>query len=258
MSELLPDDLPDNVRVTSVNEVMAVMSSGPLLTVCFDLDGCLVDTRAAFTESLNEALHEHGLPTLPKSSLHRYIGPPLRGTLVELVDELLGDPDDVDAILAAYRRHYRHASLRLTTRVPGIRSALNALDLWVRAGVVTSKPLPFAVPIIDAVGLRRQVAFVEGPSLEATEETKTETLARALDRWGRSDVAVVIGDRAEDIAAGHANEAVTVGVTWGIGDEEELRDAGAASIVTDPAELPDLLRAIRAEAGGVGPGAPQR
>lgn len=245
MSELLPDDLPDNVRVTSVNEVMAVMSSGPLLTVCFDLDGCLVDSRAAITEALNEALYDVDLPTLPAETVAGLIGPPFRSTLVELVDDLLGDPDDVDRIYATFRRHYTHSSIRLTTRVPGIREALLALDAWAYVGVVTTKPLHFAVPVIDAVGLRKQVAFVEGPALAATEEEKTETLARALDRWGLGDAVVMIGDRAGDIVAGQANGAVTIGVTWGSGSEDELRTAGADHIATEPAELPDLLRLIR-------------
>lgn len=245
MSDLLPDDLPPNVRVTSVNEVAHAIADGPVVTVCFDLDGCLVDSRAAITEALNEALHDVDLPTLPTEAVAGLIGPPFRSTLVQLVDDLLGDPDDVDRIYATFRRHYTHSSIRLTTRVPGIREALVALDAWAYVGVVTTKPLHFAVPVIDAVGLRKQVAFVEGPALSATEEEKTETLARALDRWGLGGAVVMIGDRAGDIVAGRANGAVTVGVTWGSGSEDELVAAGADHLASDPGELPDLLRRIR-------------
>lgn len=245
MSELLPDDLPDGVRVTSVGEVVASLAEGPVLTVCLDLDGCLVDSRAAIISALNDALADHGLPTLPAAELEPLIGPPLRGSLEVLVDELLGDPDDVDAILATFRRHYAHASLRLTTREPGVREALHALDPWARAGVVTSKPLHFAVPIVDVVGLRRHVLFVEGPSLEATAETKAETLARTLERWGSGDAAVMIGDRAHDVEAGRANGAVTVAVTWGIGTREELAAAAPDHVIDAPDQLPALLRRIR-------------
>lgn len=246
MSELLPDDLPDNVRVTSVGDVYARAVEGPQLTVCFDLDGCLVDSRAAITSCINDALADHGLPTLPPEELDPYIGPPLRASLVGLVDQLLGDPDDVDGLLASYRRHYKHASLRLTTRVPGIREALDALDVWARVGVVTSKPLDFAVPIVDVVGLRTRVSFVEGPTVDARDEPKSDTLARALDRWGRGDAVVMVGDRSHDVVAGRDNGAVTIGVTWGIGDEAELAAAGADHLLHDPAELPPLLRSLRA------------
>lgn len=247
MSELLPDDLPPNVRVTSVNEVASQLARGPLVTVCFDLDGVLVDSREAITTAVNDALHDHGLPTLPPADLYHHIGPPIRATLAQLVDELLGDPDEVDRILRTFRRHYTHTSLRLTTRVPGIREALDALDAWAYVGVVTTKPLHFAVPVIDAVGLRKRLAFVEGPTLEATTEEKAETLGRALERWGRGDAVVVVGDRGSDVAAGHAHGAVTVGVTWGIGDVAELRDAGVHHLVDAPSELPALLRRLRSE-----------
>lgn len=245
MSDLLPDDLPDDVRVTSVGEVLAQMSTGPVLTVCFDLDGCLVDSRAAIGHALNEALAEHDLPMLPQEQLDPLIGPPLRESLVRLIDDLLGDPDSVDALLATFRRHYAHDSLRLTTRVPGVREALRALDAWARCGVVTTKPLHFAVPVVDVVGLRRYLAFVEGPTLEATEEPKTDTLARTLDRWGRGDAAVMIGDRAQDVIAGQRNDAVTVAVTWGIGSRDELDAAGPDHLLDDPAQLPEVLRTIR-------------
>lgn len=249
MSELLPDDLPDSVRVTSVNEVMAAMSSGPLLTVCMGL-GVVADTSAAVIGSLGEALRDHGLPALPGDELRRCVGPPIRACLAGLVDDLLGDPDDVDRILAAYRRHYRHTSLRLATRVPGIREALNALDVWARAGVVSSEPVEYAVPVVDAVGLRKQIAFVEGPQRDDAGEAAGGTLDRALERWGRGDAVVVVADHRADLVAGRDAGAVTVAVTWGAGTDEELREADADHRVTTPGELPDLLRTIRA---GLGP-----
>lgn len=250
MSDLLPDDLPPNVTVTSLNEVAATLATGPTLTVCFDLDGCVVDSRSAITTCINDALADHDLPQLPGESLERYIGPPLTESLTEIVADLLGDPDDVPSLLAAFRRHYKHTSLRLTTRVEGIREAIDALDVWALTGVVTSKPFEAAVPIVDAVGMRKRFAFVEGPAMDELVEPKAVTLARALDRWGRGDAVVMIGDRHHDIDAGHENGAVTVGVTWGIGDRAELETARADHVIDDPAALPDLIRAVRAGLAG--------
>jgi phosphoglycolate phosphatase len=33
----------------------------------------------------------------------------------------------------------------------------------------------------------------------------------------------------------------TIGVLWGVGSEQELREAGAAALVKAPAEIPPLL-----------------
>jgi phosphoglycolate phosphatase len=44
-----------------------------------------------------------------------------------------------------------------------------------------------------------------------------------------------------DVEAARANGLPCVGVLWGIGDEAELRTAGASPIVAAPAELPAAL-----------------
>ena len=45
--------------------------------VIFDLDGVLVDSRAAIAGCTNHALVALGRPARPEHELHRYIGPPL-------------------------------------------------------------------------------------------------------------------------------------------------------------------------------------
>lgn len=45
--------------------------------VLFDLDGVLVDSRAAITGCINHALVEHEFAARPPESLHRFIGPSL-------------------------------------------------------------------------------------------------------------------------------------------------------------------------------------
>ena len=48
----------------------------------------------------------------------------------------------------------------------------------------------------------------------------------------------MVGDRSFDIIAAHAHGLPAIGVTWGIGTREELRDAGADAIIDRPDELP--------------------
>lgn len=220
------------------------------LVVCFDLDGCLVDSYAAITTCINHALEVHGMPTLPPEQLTPLIGPPLEEGMTDLVHDLLGDPAIVPALIATYRERYRDLALTITTRIPGMRAVLRSADDWATVGVVTSKPMAFAVPIVDAVGMRRLVSFVEGPAVGREIEPKQVTLARALERWGDGDGVVMVGDRRHDIAAAHANGAIGIGVTWGSGSRDELQTAGADHIVDSPEELPDLLRSIGRGPGG--------
>ena len=66
-------------------------------------------------------------------------------------------------------------------------------------------------------------------------EPKAETVRTALGHVG-GPPAVMVGDRMHDVDGAHANGIPIVGVTWGIGDADEL--AGADALVDAPEELP--------------------
>src|SRR6478735_3546917 len=210
------------------------------MAVLFDLDGVLVDSRAAFLNSMALALEQLELPPRPREELLPCIGPPLKVGFSQLLD-LPPDALLVDALIAAYREHYTTISLTDTTVPPGVAQAVAALDGPL--GVATSKPHRFAEPLLVAMGLREHFAVVAGPELDARGETKAQTITRALESLGTTD-AVMIGDRSFDIIGAHANDIPCIGVTWGIGGREELEQAGADAIIDHPVELGPALRVM--------------
>jgi phosphoglycolate phosphatase len=204
--------------------------------VLFDLDGVLVDSRAAITGCVNHALVECGLPSREVADLHRVIGPPLSVAFAELVGEPI-ESALVAACVAAYRERYAEASLVETVVVDGMPSALDALAGGHRLAVATSKPRAFAEPILEALSLASWFEVVAGPGLDALAESKTATVAAALGSLGEVSDAVMVGDRSFDVVGAHANGLPAIGVTWGIGSAAELAEAGADVIVDAPAEL---------------------
>jgi phosphoglycolate phosphatase len=210
--------------------------------VLFDLDGVLVDSRVAITRSMNHALAEHGFEIRPESELHPLIGPPLHDAFHEVIDAQAGDIGRVDDCVASYRERYRTACVEETLPNEGIHEALTALGRNFALGVATSKPEAFAIPILETLKLSRFFASVVGPSLDARSEPKTRTVTRALRALGIGDNVAIVGDRSHDVVAGRGNGIATIGVTWGIGDEAELREAGADHVVHHPDELVALLR----------------
>jgi phosphoglycolate phosphatase len=208
--------------------------------VLFDLDGVLADSRAAITGCINAALVASGRPARPAEELYRCIGPPLPYAFAEVIGE---DPEseDVTALVAAYRARYATASLTETVVTPGIAAALEALRrAGRRLGVATSKPRPFAEPLLEALGLRPYFDAVAGPSFDVPPEDKTTTVGVALRAMGASAGAMV-GDRSFDMVAARAHGLRAIGVGWGIGTRDELGAAGAERIVATPAELPAAL-----------------
>ena len=214
--------------------------------VLFDLDGVLVDSRQPIADSINHALERAGRARLPAAALHPRIGDPLHQIFAALDPE--ADPGWIEGCIAAYREHYARASLVLARSFPDVDAALAELSRRRPLGVATSKPVHFAEPILDALGLRRHFAAVVGPGLDARIESKNDVVAEALAAldlapgpFGAPPVAALVGDRHHDVRAARALGLAAVGVTWGIGGAEELRDAGAGWLVDAPGDLPGLF-----------------
>jgi phosphoglycolate phosphatase len=220
-----------------------------------DLDGCVVDSSEPILGSLNGALVAAGLEPITAAGLNRVVGPPLVESVPSLLAERgVADPDPT-AVIAAYRQRYRTASVELARAYPGMDAAIDALAQLGRIGVVTSKPLVFARPILAELGLLDRFEVVEGPSTDG-HEPKRVTLERALQRLnvaGGPDV-VMVGDRSHDIAAGRTHGMGTVGVTWGFGSASELTAAGADALVHAPEDLPKTIAGLTADPPSSGGG----
>ena len=208
-------------------------------TVLFDLDGVLVDSRTPIARCLNLGLEGVGLEPEPEERLHGFIGEHLDPVYRQLLSERGADPERAPECIEHYRLHYRDRSLRDTTVFAGIPALLDRLTPR-SLGVATAKPVEYAAPIVETLGLAPRFATVSGPPLASTHTwSKADVIARALDTIGERDTsrAVMVGDRSIDIEAGQAHGLVTIGVRWGIGDDDELRSAGADYLADSPDAL---------------------
>jgi phosphoglycolate phosphatase len=220
---------------------VSVVRSG-LAVVFLDLDGCLVDSTAPITGSLQHALRALGLAGRTREELVRFIGPPLAETFTTLLTEAGEVVTDgrIRAGIDAYRARYVEVALTETSVVPGIPAALARLAEVTRLVLVTSKPGRFAAPIVAQLGLDRWLEAVVAPSLDHRAEPKAVTLARALATRAPDvdpPATAMVGDRSHDVLAGQACGTWTVGVTWGAGSRAELEEAGADRIVDTPGQL---------------------
>jgi phosphoglycolate phosphatase len=205
--------------------------------VLFDLDGVLVDSRAAISGAMNHALAANGFGQRPEAELYRFIGPPLAVGFADLTAQPV-DSAVVVACVLAYRERYAVTSLRDTTVVPGIPAALDELGQRHRLAVATSKALALAEPLLATLGLRERFDLVAGPDLTAQAEDKSTTIGAALAAL-TANRSVMVGDRSFDVIGAHAHGLAAVGVTWGIGSADEL--AAADAIADEPADLPPLV-----------------
>jgi phosphoglycolate phosphatase len=207
--------------------------------VVFDVDGTLLDSAEGIVSCYQQALAEVGFPAPSEDVLRSDLGPPVG----QLFTTLGLDDRDLEAAVAAYRRHYRATGIHQAAAYPGVPELLDDLTAaGLVLGTATAKLTTVARDFLDLHDLGRRFAVVNGT--DETHHTKTETLTRTLELLGDPDPArvVMVGDRHSDITAGQACGVFSVGVTWGYGPVEELRAAGADALVHSPAELLEALR----------------
>jgi phosphoglycolate phosphatase len=212
--------------------------------VLFDLDGTLVDSAPGIWSSVRSAVAALGLREPTAEQLNAMVGPPLQDGFA--VTFGLGGAE-VGRAVAAYRAHYTGGAMFDAAPYPGIPELLAALRAdGSTLAVATSKPEPFAVAILEHVGLRGQFASVHGATLDGAVRHKDQVVAAALAAHpGRTD-AVLVGDRAQDVLGAAAHGLPCIGAGWGPAPAGELVAAGAAVVTATPA---DVLAALRKMGG---------
>jgi phosphoglycolate phosphatase len=213
--------------------------------IFLDLDGCLVDSTRAITNTFDHALASVGIAPRAPEVTRSFIGPPLRATFDRIVAEEGRDPALAVELVMRYRERYRAMSAIETEIIAGIPQALAQLRNDAPIAIVTSKLGIVAERLVDEIGLRAHISVIYAPHDEHVIEPKEVTLRRALAATGaRPHATVMIGDREHDVLAGHACGTATIGVLWGAGDRSELEAARAHAIVAEVHQLHGAVREV--------------
>lgn len=206
-------------------------------TILFDLDGTLTRSEEGITKSALYAAEKMGFSGFTQEQFKAFIGPPLFASFKEIVGMNDGQAQKATEI---YRERFSRigwAENEVYTGIPALLRSIRANGA--KAAIVTAKPLAFAERIAAHFGLAPYLAAIIGPGFDTRHASKAELVAEGVRRLGGR--AVMIGDRRFDVEGGAMNGVDTVGVTYGYGTEEELRQAGATHIARSVEELTALL-----------------
>lgn len=204
--------------------------------VLFDLDGTLTDPARGIVACLEGALR--GMGAEVPGELTRYIGPPLRDTMRQLLGT--SDPQRVEEAMVLFRARYATVGLFENDPYPQVTSTLALLrDGGLALRIVTSKPRVYAERIAVHFGMRELFEQVHGCELDGTRENKVDLMRHVVqtDRL-EPQRTVMVGDRRQDVEAAQRHGIAAIGVLWGYGSREELTEAGADMLVERVDDLP--------------------
>lgn len=218
----------------------------PFKLVVFDFDGTLVDSQAAIVHCMAQSFAAIGLPAPEARAVRRVVGLSLELAIARLLP-----PEAQEAVVAAAAA-YRSAAQLLRADASfheplfeGVAETLERLDgPDVLLGIATGKNLRGLMASLERHGLRRRFATLQTPD-HSPSKPHPGMLQRAMEEAGcYPDETVVIGDTTFDMEMAQNAGTVSLGVSWGYHEPEELQAAGARAILATIGDLPDSLSAL--------------
>ena len=210
----------------------------------FDLDGTLTDPKLGITTCVQYALKSFGIEEQDLDKLEPFIGPPLKDSFMEFYGF---DEAKAEVAVEKYRERFKDVGLYENEIYVGIENMLYNLKVnGMHLAVASSKPTVYVERILEHFKIKQYFEVIVGSELDGRRVNKEEVIQEALSRLFKGkaieqDKIYMIGDRKFDIEGEKAQGVESVGVSYGYGSIEELKEAQADYIVRSVPELERFL-----------------
>lgn len=210
----------------------------------FDLDGTISESAGGIRKSLEHAITALGkqLPNLDDYTL--YIGPPLIDTFRNVCHF---SEEDCQKGVELYRSFYDEKGKYINNLYDGIKAVLIKLkENGAKIAVCSSKYEKFAEEIVKNLGVSDCFDAVCGSTLDGSRKDKKDLIpyaVKTLDGDFNSDKenTVMLGDTYFDARGARQCGVDFIGVEYGYGSIQAMKDEGAEVFAKTPADILPLL-----------------
>lgn len=212
--------------------------------VLFDLDGTLSNSKEGITKCVQYALKHFGIEEPDRDKLEVFIGPPLTDSFMKYYDMSM---EQALEATAKYRERYAPIGIHEASMYPGGRECLEELKRQGYViGMASSKPENYCKIILEDFGVLELFDDVVGATMDGRIRSKEDVLMEVFRRWSHfaKDEICLVGDSIFDVEGANFVGIPCVAVSYGFGDVEEMKNAGAVAIIDSLAELPEVLKSL--------------
>lgn len=214
-----------------------------LRAVLFDMDGTLLDTAPDFIAVCQAMLKAHGREPIDDQRIQDVVSGGARAMVAATFDM---DPEapGFETLRQEFLDRYQEHCAVLTRPYEGMPELLESIErsrlIW---GVVTNKPVRFAAPIMEQLGLAERSQVLVCPDHVTKSKPDPEMLLLACSQLKVDPSEVLfIGDDLRDIESGRAAGTKTAAVRYGyIHPDDNPAHWGADVIVDHPRDLLAVL-----------------
>ena len=214
--------------------------------VLFDLDGTKSESALGIRKSLEHTISVLGdgadMPDLSDYTL--YIGPPLLDTFKNLCH--FSEEKSREGV-EIYRAYYDEYGKTMNRLYDGIADVLKKLkEDGCKVAVCSSKYEKFAGEIIEILGVSEYFDAICGSTLDGSRKDKKDLIPYAVKSLGgdfenERESVIMLGDTFFDARGARQCEVDFVGVEYGYGDVQMMKDEGASVFAKTPVDIIPLL-----------------
>lgn len=202
----------------------------------FDCDGTLVDSGASIHRAVEATFQAHGLIPPPRSEAKKVIGLSLYEAMA-----MLAPRANHQAMVDTYKDAFfamRGAGELEEPFYDGITDLLDRLeaDDWMLA-IATGKSSRGLKHLLAQHKMSDRFISLQTSDLNPSKPHPAMALAAMADAGAESAHTVFIGDTAWDMGCATNAGTGAIGAGWGYHEPQELMDAGAHGVASDPADV---------------------
>lgn len=195
--------------------------------VLFDLDGTLTEPKEGITKAVAHALKYYGIIVEDLDSLCKFIGPPLFDSFKEYYGF---SQEKAEEAVEKFREYFSVKGIFENKVYDNVEKMLETLRERGKTIILaTSKPEEFAKRILDHFDLTKYFDYIAGATMDESRVKKADVIAYALELAGVDEIeaAIMVGDRKHDVLGAREEGLPCIGVLYGHGDLQEMKECGA-------------------------------
>ncbi len=203
--------------------------------IMFDLDGTLADSGRDLAQSVNYVRVCFELEPVENHLIYRQVGRGVEHLIHSFLPQT-GQARFNDA-LELFLDHYENHLLDTTVLYPHVRETLEYFGTKKRA-VISNKRHQLTLTLLRGLGIDGCFHVILGGDSVLQKKPHPAPLKRVLEDFSvNPQKALMVGDGCVDIQAGKKAGVHSCGVTYGLGDRDDLIAAEPDLLIDDLSEL---------------------
>ena len=195
------------------------------LSICFDLDGTLVDTAPDLVRVTNEVIKTRGHGPVNYRKARNAVGYGSKRMITDALNDVQDSASnaEIDEMQVDFLARYANSIDRLSKPFPGVEQTLVTLrNLGAELSVCTNKPGWLARPLLDKLELDKYFVRTVGGDEPRRRKPAPDHIFQAAGHCDSSRI-IMVGDSWPDMRAAHNAKAFAILMTFGYTPVPQIR-----------------------------------